>query len=70
MISHNMVDVKAVADTVVVLRLGRNNGVFKVAEVSSEDIIAAITGATDNVVTQRSARRAGSERDRDKELSS
>ncbi len=70
MISHNMVDVKAVADTVVVLRLGRNNGVFKVAEVSSEDIIAAITGATDNVVTQRSARRAGSEQDRDKELSS
>jgi len=70
MISHNMVDVKAVADTVVVLRLGRNNGVFRVDEVSSEDIIAAITGASDNVVTQRSARRAGSEQDRDKELSS
>jgi len=70
MISHNMVDVKAVADTVVVLRLGRNNGVFRVDGVSSEDIIAAITGASDNVVTQRSARRAGSEQDRDKELSS
>jgi len=70
MISHNMVDVKAVADTVVVLRLGRNNGVFRVDEVSSEDIIAAITGASDNVVTQRSARRAGLEQDRDKELSS
>ncbi len=58
MISHNMADVKAVADTVVVLRLGRNNGVFSVADVSSEDIIAAITGASDNVVSQRSARRA------------
>ncbi|SCG67785.1 ATP-binding cassette domain-containing protein [Micromonospora inositola] len=58
MISHNMADVKAVADTVAVLRLGRNNGVFAVDEVSPQDIIAAITGATDNVVAQRSARRA------------
>ncbi|HZJ09413.1 MAG TPA: ATP-binding cassette domain-containing protein [Trueperaceae bacterium] len=57
MISHNMADVKAVADTVVVLRLGRNNGVFDVGSVSQEDIVAAITGATDNVVTQRAARR-------------
>ncbi|WP_327084913.1 ATP-binding cassette domain-containing protein [Nonomuraea sp. NBC_01738] len=48
MISHNMADVKAVADTVAVLRLGRNNGVFPAAEVSQEDIIAAITGATQN----------------------
>jgi D-xylose transport system ATP-binding protein len=61
MISHNMADVKAVADTVVVLRLGRNNGVFQVGDVSQEDIIAAITGATDNVVTQRAARRDGSD---------
>ena len=58
MISHNMVDVKAVADTVAVLRLGRNNGVFDVKDVSSEDIIAAITGASDNVVARRSATRA------------
>ncbi|MCG5213175.1 ATP-binding cassette domain-containing protein [Streptosporangium soli] len=58
MVSHNMADVKAVADTVVVLRLGRNNGVFDVRDVSSEDIVAAITGASDNVVTQRAARRA------------
>ena len=57
MISHNMADVRAVADTVAVLRLGRNNGVFKVADVTSEDIISAITGATDNVVSQRAARR-------------
>jgi D-xylose transport system ATP-binding protein len=57
MISHNMADVKAVADTVAVLRLGRNNGVFAVGDVSQEDIIAAITGASDNVVAQRAARR-------------
>ncbi len=30
MISHNMADVQAVADRIVVLRLGRNNGVFTV----------------------------------------
>jgi simple sugar transport system ATP-binding protein/D-xylose transport system ATP-binding protein len=58
MISHNMADVQAVADTVVVLRLGRNNGVFQVGDVSSEHLVAAITGASDNVVSQRSARRA------------
>jgi simple sugar transport system ATP-binding protein/D-xylose transport system ATP-binding protein len=57
MISHNMADVKAVADTVVVLRLGRNNGVFEVGDVSQEEIVAAITGATDNVVAQRASRR-------------
>lgn len=56
MISHNMVDVKAVADRVAVLRLGRNNGIFDAAEVSTEDIVAAITGATDNKVTQRAGR--------------
>ncbi|GAA2736355.1 ATP-binding cassette domain-containing protein [Actinocorallia aurantiaca] len=61
MISHNMADVKAVADRVAVLRLGRNNGVFAVDEVTPEDIIAAITGATDNVVTQRAAKRQSKE---------
>src|SRR3954452_7358751 len=57
MVSHNMADVTAVADEVAVLRLGRNNGVFKIDEVSEHDIVAAITGATDNVVTRRAARR-------------
>ncbi|WP_166875985.1 ATP-binding cassette domain-containing protein [Salinibacterium sp. ZJ450] len=57
LISHNMADVLAVADRVVVLRLGRNNGEFRVSEVTSEDIIAAITGATDNAVTRRAAGR-------------
>jgi D-xylose transport system ATP-binding protein len=55
MISHNMADVQAVADRVVVLRLGRNNGQFHVRDVSPETIIAAITGATDNAVTRRTA---------------
>ena len=56
MISHNMADVAAVADRVAVLRLGRNNGVFDVGSVSQEEIIAAITGATDNAVSRRSRR--------------
>jgi D-xylose transport system ATP-binding protein len=55
-ISHNMADVLAVADRVVVLRLGRNGGDFTVGQVSQEDIVAAITGASDNVVSRRAAR--------------
>jgi simple sugar transport system ATP-binding protein/D-xylose transport system ATP-binding protein len=54
-ISHSMDVVTAVADRVAVLRLGRNNGVFAIEDVSPEDIVAAITGATDNVVTRRTA---------------
>lgn len=59
MISHNMEDVRAVADQVAVLRLGRNNGVFDVADVSSEEIIAAIIGTADNAVSSRANRREG-----------
>ena len=47
-ISHNMVDVRAVADRVVILRLGRVNGVFRMSEVTNEQIIASITGAAMN----------------------
>ncbi|MCX2185166.1 MULTISPECIES: ATP-binding cassette domain-containing protein [unclassified Streptomyces] len=61
LISHNMADVRAVADKVAVLRLGRNNGVFDVADTTHETIIAAITGATDNAVTRRQARTAAKE---------
>ncbi|MGA7149658.1 MAG: ATP-binding cassette domain-containing protein [Microbacterium sp.] len=57
LISHNMADVMAVADRVVVLRLGRNNGVYNVAEVTTATLIAAITGAADNAVTRRAAER-------------
>lgn len=68
LISHNMADVLAVADRVCVLRLGKNNGTYAVDEVTGDDLVAAITGARDNVVTQRrsvsdsrSARDAGAE---------
>jgi D-xylose transport system ATP-binding protein len=55
LISHNMADVLAVANRVAVLRLGRNNGTFRLPGVSYEEIIAAITGASDNAVTRRAA---------------
>ncbi|MFE1644526.1 ATP-binding cassette domain-containing protein [Microbacterium sp. P01] len=58
LISHNMADVMAVADRVVVLRLGRNNGVYNVADVTSEILISAITGASENAVTRRAAQEA------------
>ncbi|MCB1351159.1 MAG: sugar ABC transporter ATP-binding protein [Rhodobacteraceae bacterium] len=56
LISHNMEDVRAVADRIVVLRLGRNNGVFT-AETSNEELVAAITGASENSVSRRRARK-------------
>ncbi len=57
MISHNMEDVRAVADRIVVLRLGRNNGVFT-PDASNQELVSAITGASDNSVSRRSRRRA------------
>ncbi len=57
MISHNMEDVRAVADRIAVLRLGRNNGIFY-PDASNQELVGAITGASDNVVTRRAARRA------------
>ncbi|MDX7952368.1 ATP-binding cassette domain-containing protein [Lichenihabitans sp. Uapishka_5] len=56
MISHNMEDVRAVADRIVVLRLGRNNGVFY-PDTSNQELVSAITGAADNAVSRRSTRR-------------
>ncbi|GAB2530220.1 ATP-binding cassette domain-containing protein [Paramicrobacterium agarici] len=58
MVSHNMADVRAVADRVAVLRLGRNNGTFDGKTTTSDELVAAITGASDNVVTQRASRSA------------
>ncbi|MEZ0448441.1 ATP-binding cassette domain-containing protein [Cellulomonas sp. ICMP 17802] len=46
LISHNMNDVRAVSDKIVVLRHGRNNGSFDADSTSYEAILAAITGAT------------------------
>ncbi len=56
MISHNMEDVRAVADRIVVLRLGRNNGIFY-PHTSNQELVSAITGASDNAVSRRSGRR-------------
>ncbi len=44
-ISHNLVDVRAVSDRIAVLRLGRNAGEYRTADVTQESIVAAITGA-------------------------
>ncbi len=63
MVSHNMEDVRAVADRVAVLRLGRNNGVFDARSVSSEDIVAAITGAADNAVSKRAVSKRASRKE-------
>ena len=56
MISHNMEDVRAVADRIVVLRLGKNNGVFP-PDASNQDLVSAITGADNNAVSRRANRR-------------
>ncbi len=44
-ISHNLADVFAVADRIVVLRLGRNAGEFPADASRHSDIVGAITGA-------------------------
>jgi D-xylose transport system ATP-binding protein len=56
LISHNMEDVRAVADRIVVLRLGRNNGVYT-PESTHEELVSAITGANENSVSRRAARK-------------
>ncbi|GAA1933820.1 ATP-binding cassette domain-containing protein [Brevibacterium antiquum] len=56
LVSHNMADVQAVADRVHVLRLGKDAGDFPGDE-RTDVLVAAITGASDNVVTQRATRR-------------
>jgi D-xylose transport system ATP-binding protein len=45
LISHNVADVRAVSDRIAVLRLGRNAGDFRTADVDTDTIVAAITGA-------------------------
>ena len=44
-ISHNLADVFAVADRIVVLRLGRNAGEFPADAARHSDVVGAITGA-------------------------
>ncbi|GEC03937.1 ABC transporter ATP-binding protein [Streptomyces spinoverrucosus] len=59
LISHNMGDVKALADRAAVLRLGRNNGFFDVNTTSQEQIISSITGAAENVPRRMAHRESG-----------
>ncbi|MBD8868577.1 ATP-binding cassette domain-containing protein [Nocardioides donggukensis] len=59
LVSHNMADVQAVADRICVLRLGRNAAEFRVEDATTEQLVAAITGASDNVVSARMSRKDG-----------
>jgi D-xylose transport system ATP-binding protein len=45
LISHNLADVFAVSDRIVVLRLGRNGGDYRADSAKREEVVAAITGA-------------------------
>jgi D-xylose transport system ATP-binding protein len=47
LVSHNLSNVLASAGRAVVLRLGRNNGTFALPQTTQEQLVAAITGATD-----------------------
>ena len=46
-ISHNLSDVFQVTDRIFVLRLGRRAASFATASANTEDVVAAITGATE-----------------------
>ncbi|MFE1314732.1 ATP-binding cassette domain-containing protein [Streptomyces sp. NPDC058755] len=59
LISHNLGDVKALADRAAVLRLGRNNGFYDVNTASQEQIISSITGATENVPRRMAHQESG-----------
>jgi D-xylose transport system ATP-binding protein len=58
-ISHNLADVFEVADRIVVLRLGRNAGVFDAHSDTGEEVVAAITGASDSAALERERARTG-----------
>ncbi|MCU1501369.1 MAG: ATP-binding protein, partial [Ilumatobacteraceae bacterium] len=46
-ISHNLADVFAVSDRIIVLRLGRRVATFATAETNPDAVVAAITGASE-----------------------
>jgi D-xylose transport system ATP-binding protein len=46
LISHNVLDVFEVADRIVVLRLGRRVATFKTSETNQDEVVGAITGAS------------------------
>jgi D-xylose transport system ATP-binding protein len=47
-ISHNLANVFAIADRIVVLRLGKVAGSFEVGSTSEDEVVAAITGSAGN----------------------
>ena len=55
-ISHNLVDVFEMADRIVVLYLGRRTATFDKATSTREQVVAAITGASENGAGKSSAR--------------
>jgi D-xylose transport system ATP-binding protein len=57
LVSHNLANVFAVADRAVVLRLGRNNGIFDLDVATQEQVVAAITGGTELTETVSLRRR-------------
>lgn len=54
-ISHDLRDVQEVADRIFVLRLGRNVAKFTKGAYSTDDLVAAITGARESSVAMESA---------------
>jgi D-xylose transport system ATP-binding protein len=66
LVSHNMADVQAVCDRIHVLRLGRDAGDFS-GDTKSETLVTAITGASDNAVSQRAGHRSAQPPPDDKE---
>jgi D-xylose transport system ATP-binding protein len=64
-ISHNLVDVFAVADRIVVMRLGRRVATYDARASSAEQVVAAMTGADEvevGTAFDRAARPGGGER--------
>lgn len=55
LVTHNLGEVKSVADWAAVLRHGRNNGFYDVNMTSQEQVVSSIIGTTENAVTMRTA---------------
>ncbi|HEX9344019.1 MAG TPA: ATP-binding cassette domain-containing protein [Actinomycetota bacterium] len=56
LVTHNLADVRAVADRAVVLRLGRNAGDYRITDTSQQEIVAAILGAASTIRPRRPGR--------------
>lgn len=59
MISHNLSNVFQVTDRIFVLRLGRQAASFATASANTEDVVAAITGATERAAANGNPTGAG-----------